>query len=122
MVNKVGIDYAERRLYKRGPGMRLPCSLCDDDGQVVNCVLLDISPMGTKVKLDKGLGDGERVDLRIVRRLIVASLVNFPVEVIWQDGPFVGFRFLTDAQEATEAIMRLLPECVPSDDIESDAA
>ena len=121
-MEKVGIDYTERRLYERVPGMRLPCLLSDDDGQVVNCVLLDISPIGAKVKLDKGHVDGKRVDLSIVQRLVVASLVNFPVEVTWQDGPFVGFRFLSDAQEATEAIIRFLPECIPFDDTETDAA
>lgn len=122
MIEKVGIDYAERRLYKRVPGMRLPCLLCGDDGQEVNCTLLDISPVGAKVKLDSGLGDGERVDLSTIQRLIVASRVNFPTEVIWQDGPSVGFRFLSDAQEAADAIIRLLPECLSLDDIELDAA
>jgi hypothetical protein len=41
---------------------------------------------------------------------------------MWQDGPFVGFRFLSDAQEAADAIIRLLPECLPFDDIEMEAA
>jgi hypothetical protein len=122
MIEKLGIDYAERRLYKRGPGIRLPCLLCSDDSQEVNCTLLDISPVGAKVKLDSGLDDGERIDLTAVQRMIVSSLVNFPAEVIWQNGPFVGFRFLSDAQEAADAIIRLLPECLPLDDIEVDAA
>lgn len=102
--------------------MKLPCLLCDDDGRTVDCVLLDISAMGAKVKLEPGPGDGEQVDLSDMRRLGVASLVHFPVEVIWQDGPVAGFRFLSDAQEATEAISGLLPQCVPLDDIETDAA
>lgn len=121
-IEKLGIDYTERRLYKRGPGMRLPCLLCDDDGQTVKCLLLDISATGAKVKLETGGSDGERVDLSTVRRLGVASLVHFPVEVAWQDGSFVGLRFLSDAQEATEAINELLPQCDPFDDIETDAA
>jgi hypothetical protein len=122
MVKKVGIDYTERRSHRRGPGMRLPCFLCDDAGQVANCVLLDISALGAKVKLDTGHGDRERIDPSTVRRLGVASLVHFPVEVVWQDGSIVGFRFLSDAQEAAEAINELLPQCVAFDDIETDAA
>ena len=122
MIDKIGIDYAERRSYKRVPGMRLPCLLCGDDGQEVNCTLLDISPVGAKVKLDSRLGDGGRVDLSTIQRVIVAARVNFPAEVVWQDGPFVGFRFLSDAQEAADAIIRLLPECLPFDDIELEAA
>jgi hypothetical protein len=100
MIDKIGIDYAERRLYKRGPGMRLPCLLSGGDGQDVNCALLDISPVGAMVKLDIELNDGERVDLSTVQRLVVASLVNFPAEAIWQDGQFAGFRFLSNDQEA----------------------
>lgn len=102
--------------------MRLPCLLCDDDGLVTNCVLLDISPSGAKVKLDKELPRGEGADLGKARRLIIASLVNFPAVVVWQDGLFVGFRFLSDEKESTEAIIRLLPQCVPGDDVETDAA
>jgi hypothetical protein len=122
MIDKIGIDYAERRLYKRGPGMRLPCLLSGGDGQDVNCALLDISPVGAMVKLDIELNDGERVDLSTVQRLVVASLVNFPAEAIWQDGQFAGFRFLSNDQEAADAIIRLLPECLPFDDIEMEAA
>lgn len=102
--------------------MRLPCLLCDDNGRTVDCALLDISAIGAKVKLELGPGAGECVDLGGIRRLGIASLVHFPVEVIWRDGSVVGLRFLSDAQEATEAIKRLLPQCVPADDIETDAA
>ena len=121
-MEMVGIDYAERRSYTRVPGMRLPCLLCGDDGQEVNCTLLDISPVGAKVKLDSRLGDGGHVDLSTIQRLIVAARVNFPAEVVWQDGPFVGFRFFSDAQEAADAVVRLSPECLPFDDIEMEAA
>jgi hypothetical protein len=45
MENKMaGIDYRDRRSAKRGPGMLSACLICGDDGQVADCVLLDISP------------------------------------------------------------------------------
>jgi len=119
MENKmVGIDYRNRRSAKRGPGMLSACLICGDDGQVANCVLLDISAIGAKVSS----GDGEHVDLSLGQRLMIEAFIEFPVEVIWQDGPVVGLRFLIDPQEVAAALKELLPECVPFDDVETDVA
>ena len=122
MAGKVGIDYHDRRYDKRGPGMLSACSICGSDGQVANCVLLDISAIGAKVKFDKSSGDGEHVDLSLGQRLMIAASINFPIEVIWQDGPVVGLRFLSDPQEVAAALKELLPECDPFDDVETDVA
>ncbi len=122
MIEKVGIDYQDRRSDKRGPGMLSACLICGDDSQVANCVLLDISAMGAKVNVDKCSGDGEYVDLSLGQRLMIAPFIDFPVEVIWQDGPVVGVRFLSDPQEVAAALKELLPECDPFDDVETDVA
>ncbi len=122
MIEKVGIDYQDRRSDKRSPGMLSACLICGDDGQVANCVLLDISAMGAKVTVDKCSGDGEHVDLSLGQRLMIEPFIDFPVEVIWQDGPVVGLRFLSDPQEVATALKELLPECVPFDDVETDVA
>ena len=118
MKEKVGIDYQDRRADKRGPGRLSACLICGDDGQVANCVLLDISAIGAKVSSS----DGEHVDLSLGQRLMIATFVEFPVEVIWQDGPVVGLRFLSDPQEVAATLKKLLPQCVPFDDVETDAA
>ncbi len=118
MVEKVGIDYHDRRSAKRGPGMLSACLICGDDGQVANCVLLDISAIGAKVSSS----DGEHVDLSLGQRLMIAASINFPIEVIWQDGPVVCLRFLSDPQQVAAALKELLPECVPFDDVETDVA
>ncbi len=94
------------------------CLICGDDGQVANCVLLDVSALGAKVSSS----DGEYVDLSLGQRLMIAALIEFPVEVIWQDGPVVGLRFLSDPQLVAAALKELLPEGVPFDDVETGAA
>ena len=94
------------------------CLICGDDGQVANCVLLDISAIGAKVSAN----DREHVDLSLGQRLMIAPFIDFPVEVIWQDSPVVGLRFLSDPQEVTAALKAWLPECGPFDDVETDAA
>ncbi len=53
---------------------------------------------------------------------MIAASINFPIEVIWQDGPFVGLRFLSDPQQVAATLKELLPECVPFDDVETDVA
>ncbi len=122
MIEKVGIDYQDRRSYKRVPGMLSVCLICGDDGRLTDCVLLDISAMGAKVKFDNSSGDEEDVNLRLGQRLKIAATIDFSVEVTWQDGPVVGLRFLNDPQEVAAALKELLPECDPFDDFETDAA
>ncbi len=118
MEKKVGIDYHDRRSTKRGPGMLSACLVCGDEGQVANCVLLNISPIGAKVSSS----DGEHVDLSLGQRLMIEKFIEFPVEVVWQDGPVVGLRFLSDPQQVAATLKELLPECVPFDDVVTDVA
>ncbi len=121
MIEKVGIDYQERRSYKRAPGMLSGCLSYGDEGRLANCVLLDISATGAKVEFDETPGDGEGINLRLGQRLKIAAAIDFPVEVVWQDGPVVGLRFLNDPYEVAGALEGLLPpECVRFDDVERD--
>ena len=65
MIEKVGIDHRERRSYKRAPGMLSGCLSYGDDGRLADCVVLDISATGAKVKFNITPGDGECVNLRL---------------------------------------------------------
>ena len=115
MIEKVGIDYQERRSDKRAPVMLSGCLSYGDDGRLADCVVLDISASGAKVKFDKTPGDGEGVNLRLGQRLKIGATIDFPVEVVWQDGSVVGFRFLNDPYEVAGALEEeelLPPECV----------
>ena len=49
MIEKVGIDYPERRSDKRAPVMLSGCLSYGDDGRLADCVVLDISASGAKV-------------------------------------------------------------------------
>ncbi len=101
LIEKIGIDYQDRRSCKRTPRMQSGCLSFGDVGQLANCVILDISASGAKVKFDKTPSDGEGVNLRVGQRLQISAAIDFPVEVVWQDGPVVGIRFLSDPYKAT---------------------
>ena len=118
MAEKVGIEPHDRRTAKRGQGMLSACLICGDDGQVADCVLLNISAIGAKVSSS----DGEHIDLTSGQRLMIAPFIDFPVEVIWQDGPVVGLRFLNDPQEVAAVLKERLPECGPFDGAEAKTA
>ena len=121
-AEKVGIDFQECRSYKRAPGMLTACLSYSDDGRLTDCVLLDISARGAKVKFCKTPGDGEAVNLRLGQRLKIGATIDFRVKCVWQDGPVVGLRFLNDPYEVAGALEELLlPECVQFDDVERDA-
>jgi hypothetical protein len=119
IIEKVGIDYQERRSYQRAVKMLSGCLSYGDDGRLADCVILDVSAGGARVKFDGPLGDREGVDLKSGPRLRIAAAMDFPVEVAWQDGSVVGLRFLNDPYEVAGALEALLPaERVRFDDVE----
>ena len=119
MIEKVGIDYQERRSYKRVLGMLSGCLSYGDDGRLADCVVLDISVGGAKIKVDQLPGDGEGFNLRLGQRLMIAATIDLPVEIVWQDGVVAGVRFLKDRYEVAKALEELLPAaCLRFGDIE----
>jgi hypothetical protein len=111
LIEKVGIDYQEGRSYARAVKM-LPGCLSYGDGRLADCVVLDISATGAQVKFDKALGDGDGFSTGFELRLKIAAAIDFPVEVVWQDGSVVGFRFLTDPCEVGVALEKWLPPAI----------
>jgi hypothetical protein len=109
IIEKVGIDYDERRSHKRAPGRLSSCLSYGDDGRSADCVLLDLSASGAKVRFDRAHGDVGTANLRAGRRLKITTATDFPVEVVWQDGPVVGLRFLSDPYEVADALEAFLP-------------
>ncbi len=119
MIEKVGIDYSERRAYKRAIKTLSGCLVYGEDGKTVDCAVLDLSVGGAKIKVDQLPGDGEDFNLRLGQRLKIAAPVDLPVEIVWQDGAVAGVRFLKDHYEVARALEELLPvECLRFDDIE----
>ena len=110
MIEKVGIDYQERRSHQRAQKMLSGYLSYGDDDRLADCVILDISAGGAKVKFDSPLDDAEGVNLSFGHRLKIAAAIDFPVEVVWQDGSVVGLRFqslLPDRQRALVERLRL---------------
>jgi hypothetical protein len=108
-IEKVGIDYQERRTGRRAVKVLPGCLSYGDDGWLADCVVLDISATGAKVRFDKALYDGEGANMRLEKRLKIAAAIDLPVEVVWQDGSDVGLRFLRDPCEVAAALEKTLP-------------
>ena len=72
-------------------------------------MLLDLSASGAKVRFDRTRGEAGTGNRRAGRRLKIATVADFPVEVVWQDGPFVGLRFLSDPHEVAGSLEAFLP-------------
>jgi hypothetical protein len=107
MIEKVGIDFPERRYCKRAQG-RLPgCLRFEASGSSVECVILDISVTGAKIKLDDGIDEEIGRSLG-AGRLIIAEMVDLPVERVWSEGSFCGLRFLSDPSAVAVALDELL--------------
>jgi len=105
MIEKVGIDFPERRFFNRARG-KLPGSLnYGDVRQSDECTVLDISVTGAKVRLDT---DTEYIKERTWQRLKIGAAIDFPIELVWQDGLCFGLRFLTDPSEVAAALENLL--------------
>ena len=109
MIEKVGIDYQECRSHKRAVKTLPACLSFGGHGRLADCVVLNISATGARVKFDKALGDAEDVNTRFKPRLKVAAAADFPVEVVWQNGPEVGLRFLSDPCEVAVVLEKVLP-------------
>ncbi len=122
MIEKVGIDYQEHRSGRRAVKVLLGCLSYGNDGRLADCVVLDISATGAKVRFDKALDDEEGANMRLEKRLKIATTIDLPVQVVWQDGSDVGLRFLSDPCEVAVALEKLLPPAFAwFNDVEQEA-
>jgi hypothetical protein len=108
MIEKVGIDYQDRRSHRRGPGMLAACLIHADDGRLAGCQLLNLSTGGATVKLDQMPDEGRGLDLSSAIRLRIAATDALPVEVVWQEGLVVGLRFPDASGEKADALAEVL--------------
>lgn len=107
VIEKVGIDFAERRYNKRARGTLPACLRHGEDGLIADCVILDISISGAKVKFNHQ--QHVAIFCRCSElRLQVADVIDFPAEVVWQEGSLAGLRFRMDASDVASALANLV--------------
>lgn len=107
MIEKVGIDFPERRSCRRARGM-LPGSVSyGDKEQCAECIILDISVTGAKIRLRTDV-EAERIKRNMRLRLKIGTRFDFPIDVVWGDGTYLGLRFLTDPSHIAAALENLV--------------
>ncbi len=102
------LDGMERRAYRRALLMLSGCLNYGD--QKADCVVLDLSVNGAKVRIDGAVVNGKKFDLSLTQSLSIAASVDLPVEVVWQDDTVAGLRFLREPHDVARALEELLPE------------
>ena len=70
--------------------------------QAWDCEILDISAGGAKIRLTTPLGPGAELSLTI------GSHGTFPVQVMWQNGQYLGVAFLCDLETSIELVEDVL--------------
>ncbi len=72
-------------------------------GEMVDCVVLNISAGGAKVRVLQPLEFDSAVRLRVER------FGDFPGVVAWQDGAYIGLQFLIEPSEVIRRVAETLP-------------
>lgn len=75
----------------------------------IDCVLIDLSANGAKIKLLQNAAD-QSISSYSITKLTLTGSVEFPVEVAWSDGDFTGLRFLDPPAKVAGVLVGLLPD------------
>jgi len=98
----------QRRNEERIPLVDIKVCLNIDDGKILDCELLDVSPSGARVQLppgEKRRKGGEKVTLQVSSLPLGGLLNNKQALIIWTDGQQIGMR-LSDPLALPEEDMR----------------
>lgn len=99
------VEDDERRAYKRAYVV-VSGQVSSPEGQdeKVNCVILDLSANGAKVRFDEPLMSDQ------IKKITLASTVDFDVEVAWTNGVFAGLKFLDTPEKVASILAGVLPD------------
>lgn len=79
----------EKRLVGRRRCLKIAQILTDEDSSPVDCLVVELSVSGARLKLDR------RTDLPTAfELLLVREGIKVLAEVVWRDGAEVGVRFV----------------------------
>ncbi len=76
------------------------------DGKTKDCLIMDVSARGARLKNIKNLSDTPEIHL-IIDRLGPYRAIEG--EIMWRSGDFVGVNFLADAEDMKEKMAELMP-------------
>ena len=105
----------QQRIEDRIALVNIKVCLNTENGKIVNCELLDVSPGGARLKLPPGemrRKGGEKVSLQIPSLPLGGLLNNKQALVIWTDGHQLGMRLLDPLALPEEDMRKLLKFCV----------
>ena len=86
-----------------------------ENGKILNCGLLDVSPGGARLKLPPGelrRKGGERITLQISSLPLGSLFNNKQAIIIWADAQQLGMRLLNPLALPAEDLRKLLNLCV----------
>ncbi|TQV71232.1 PilZ domain-containing protein [Denitrobaculum tricleocarpae] len=72
--------------------------------QKVDCVILNLSASGAKVRFDDPLMSDQ------IKSITLAGTVEFEVEVAWTSGVFAGLKFLDTPVKVASVLAGVLPD------------
>ena len=101
----------QRRIEERIPLAEVKVSLNTEDGRILDCELLDVSPSGARLKLPpeaQRRRGGEKVMLQASSLPLGALFNNRQALVVWADGEQLGMRLINPLALPEEALRGLL--------------
>ncbi|WP_282608012.1 PilZ domain-containing protein [Pelagibius sp. Alg239-R121] len=93
----------DRRNYKRAYVV-VSGRVSSDGDHSVDCVVLDLSANGAKVRFEEPVMSDE------ILKITLAGAVEFEVEVAWTNGVFAGLKFLDTPAKVAGVLAGILPD------------
>jgi hypothetical protein len=97
------LDARDRRTFKR-TYVVVSGQVSDTKELQLNCVILDLSANGARVRFDAPLKSDQIIKIKL------AGAVEFDVEVAWINGVFAGLRFLEPPEKIANILAGILPD------------
>jgi hypothetical protein len=103
----------QRRIESRIALTQVKVSLNTEDGRILDCDLLDVSPSGARLRLPPGTQrrkGGEKVTLQASSLPLGGLFNNREALIVWTDGQQLGMRLMTPLALPEEELHKLLAQ------------
>jgi hypothetical protein len=101
----------QRRIEERISLADVKVCLNTEDGRILDCELLNVSPSGARLKLPPGAQrrkGGEKVAFQTSNLPLGGLFNNKQALIVWTDGQHLGIRLLTPLALPEEELRRIL--------------
>ncbi|MDR0466742.1 MAG: PilZ domain-containing protein [Deltaproteobacteria bacterium] len=106
----------QRRIEERIALVSVKVCLNTEDGRILDCELVDVSPSGVRLKLPPGAQrrkGGERVTLQASCLRLGGLFNNKQALIVWTDDEQLGMRLLTPLALPEDELRKLLAAHLP---------